>query len=300
MAALPLFIFAPLSFDPERQYFMGAKTNNESVAACQDAKRRLISEDGGPILVAAWESAMFLHFCVPPETLRPEVPRPFELELHDGVACVSLVAVTMSRFRPCRRISPAWFFRHISQQRFLNFRTYVRYSDEPGAFFLWGWLSQPFLIGLPSSLFGLPYSFASVEYQHQVRKNVFSGNVSEAAGSGRFLFRADIPAAFHPCSSGSLDEFALERYTGYYYYRAKRRLFRTWHPPWRQVPVQPQIQDMSLISERFPWFTKAQLAGANFSPGFSEVSLGSPHRLAKRPSPTGQGRRILSAFYELP
>src|SRR5438477_2297 len=103
------------------------------------------------------------------------------------------------------------------------------------------------------------------------------------------VLRAEVP-----------NPFALERYTGYYYRGTQGRLFRAWHPPWQQAPIQPTIQDASLISNRFPWFSEAKFSAANFSPGFSEVWLGRPHRLGKcHPAPK-QARPVLSAFYKMP
>src|SRR5690242_437257 len=107
-------------------------------------KRRLLSVKGDPFLFARWERVVFLHFALEPETLRLQMTSPFELELYNGEAVISIVVVTMRRFRPVRPASiGAWPFALISRQRFLNLRTYVRLDDEPGALFLWGWLSQP-------------------------------------------------------------------------------------------------------------------------------------------------------------
>src|SRR6266566_1531835 len=90
------------------------------------ARRRLLSVKGDPFLIAHWDRVAFLHFLISPHKLRPLVPAPFELELYEGQACVSLVALTMRRFRPFRRSSLlAWLFRPLARQYFLNVRTYV-------------------------------------------------------------------------------------------------------------------------------------------------------------------------------
>ena len=57
------------------------------------ARRRFIASEGRPLLVADWERALFMHFEVPREVLQRHVP--FELDLFEGRAFVSLVAVTM-------------------------------------------------------------------------------------------------------------------------------------------------------------------------------------------------------------
>src|SRR6266700_3159850 len=88
-------------------------------AASDAARRRLLSVGGDPFLLADWERALFMHYAVAPAVLRPYVPEPFELELHEGSACVSVVALTMRRFRACRRAALAWLLRPVAR-RFLN------------------------------------------------------------------------------------------------------------------------------------------------------------------------------------
>ncbi len=276
------------------------------------SRRRLLSIRGDPFLFADWERVLFLHFAVPPELLRPYVQAPLELDLYRDQACVSLVALTMRQFRPCRRASVAWCFRPIASQRFLNLRTYVRCGDEPGALFLRGWLSQPFGWGLPSGLFGLPYTFAACDYQHHPEKGNCRGKVTTAAG--RFAYRSavgpyrldqgvhesDSCSSVLPCEAGSLCEFALERYAGFFYHGNQPRIFRAWHPPWQQMPLEVKIEDRSLITKQFPWFAEAKFIGANFAPGFKRVWLGKRHDLQTVLQHKCPSNRVLSAFYEMP
>src|SRR5436190_19633098 len=147
------------------------------------ARKRLLAVKGDPFLRADWKRVIFMHFAVSPEVLRPYVAEPFELDLYEGQACVSLVALTMSRFRPFRRGSLAgWLFRPISRQSFLNVRTYVRCGDEPGALFLWGWLSKPFGVGLPMGRSGLPCGFCPVKYDHGYEAGILNGIVKTRTG----------------------------------------------------------------------------------------------------------------------
>jgi len=71
------------------------RANGASDSVC-DAKRRLLSVNGDPFVFADWERLVFLHFVIAPELLRPHVPQPFELELHEASAVVSVVAVTIA------------------------------------------------------------------------------------------------------------------------------------------------------------------------------------------------------------
>src|SRR2546427_9994900 len=234
-----------------------AQSRNSALrSAAELAQERLLSVKGDPFLFADWERVVFLHFIVAPELLRRFVPRPFELELYESEACISLVHVTMRRFRPCRPVSLGWLFRPITQQRFLNLRTYVHSGSEPGALFLWGWLSQPFPLRLPSAILGLPYSFASLDYEHDAELSVLHGAVSARNATESFAYRAAIaphpPLA--PCSPGSLAEFAMERYSGFFCRGPEPRVFRAWHPPWLQTPIDATIEDASLVTNKFPSF----------------------------------------------
>jgi len=225
---------------------------------------------------------------------------PFELELYDGRAIISVVAVTMRRFRPVRPATvSAWPFALISRQAFLNLRTYVRLGDEPGALFLWGWLSQPWRVPCPSGMCGLPYAFATLRCEHLHETGEVSGRATAPMVPGRFAYRAgvDARATFVRCGSGTVGEFALERYTGFFFRGKKRCFFRAWHPPWLQVPIAAEIEDRSLLDTAFPWFKGARLIGASYAPGFDCVWLGKAHQLATLPRIRHRG---LSTFFEMP
>src|SRR5207302_132766 len=79
-------------------------------------KQRLLTGEGDPFLFADWERIVFLHFLIEPGLLLTHVPPPLELELYDGQACVSLVALTMRRFRSPRASSFAALLRLLTQQ----------------------------------------------------------------------------------------------------------------------------------------------------------------------------------------
>jgi uncharacterized protein YqjF (DUF2071 family) len=258
----------------------------------------LISGKGDPFLYADWERVVFLHYTIAPEFVRANVPASLELELFEGKACLSVVAVTMRRFRPICWNSPGWALRPIGKQSFLNFRTYVRHYDEPGALFLRGWLSRPMHLPLPSGMIGLPYSFAGVDFDHAPEEGVLCGSVRDTLNQESFRYRAAIADAanFNVCQRGSCAEFAMERYTGFFSRNDCQYVFRAWHPPWLQVPINLKIEDDSLVRKAFPWFEHAMFVGASFAPGFERVALGRAHRL---PSFGGTHHR-LSAFYEMP
>src|SRR6266446_6024690 len=100
-------------------------------------KRRLLSVKGEPLVFAEWYRVMFLHYEVEPSVVCAQLPPPFGLELHRGKAIVSLVALTMRRFR-ANPVAPFWaqLFAAVSEQRFLNLRTYAPGFDNV-------WIGRP-------------------------------------------------------------------------------------------------------------------------------------------------------------
>jgi Uncharacterized conserved protein len=272
-------------------------TENATSAESDAAQQRLLSVRGDPFLFADWERILFLHFAIAPELLRPLIPPPLELDLYEGQAYLSLVAVTMRNFRP-GPLSFTWAFRLIRCQRFLNVRTYVHHRGEPGAFFLWGWLSRPLPLPLPT--FDLPCAFAKIDYQHDYESGTLRGDVK--AGDCDFSYRAaiDPQGTFHPCNPGSLSEFAMERYSGFFARGNRARMFRAWHLPWLQASADVSINENRLLTTKFSWFKEARLVGADFAPGFKRVSLGRVHSLKRIIRQTRMRRHGASAFYEMP
>jgi hypothetical protein len=239
----------------------------------------LLSVRGEPLLLADWLRAVFVHYEVPAAALRREVP--FELDLREGKAYVSLVAFTMRGMRPCRggRLG-AWLFKPIATNDYLNVRTYVRHDGEPGIYFLSEWMNNRFSVRLGPLAFGLPYRFGEMNYRHRHETGILNGEVCEKIGGGSFVYEARlIEPAFVPCPAGSLDEFLLERYTAFTAHKKKRRLFRIWHQPWAQQEIQVSVFDNRLLSRVWPWLADARLADGNFSPGARDIWMGRPHRI---------------------
>ena len=244
-----------------------------------DAGRaRLLSVRGEPLFFAGWERALFFHYEIEPAILQRELP--FELDLRDGKAFVSLVAFTMRDMKP--RLGGrlgAWIFKPIATHSFLNARTYVKYAGEPGICFLTEWLSSRLSVALGPPVYGLPYRFAKINYHHAHEENIFHGGVKASGKSGQFSYEARLAreVKFRPCEAGSREEFLLERYTAFNWRGKVRRFFRVWHPPWPQMPAQVSVRYDSLLTATFPWFENARLVGANYSPGFHKVWMGRAH-----------------------
>lgn len=248
-------------------------------AASEVARARLLSLKGEPLLLADWVGVVFIHYEVPAAELQFHVP--FEIDLFNGKAVVSLVAFTMKRMRPFRGGNfTAWLLKPIARNDFLNLRTYVRHNGEPGIYFMTEWMNNPFSIRLGPITFGLPYNFGVLKYQNGNETGVLRGAVCEKANGPSFAYEAElIRTELTPCSANSLDEFLLERYTAFTSHGVKRRFFRIWHPPWRQQRIEISVIDSGLLVTKWPWFKEARLMGGNYSPGATDVWMGRPHRI---------------------
>jgi uncharacterized protein YqjF (DUF2071 family) len=240
------------------------------------AKRRMLAKAGEPLFLARWDRAVFIHYEADPLLLQRQIP--FPLDLHDGRAFVSIVAFTLLRMRP--RLGGRfgeWLFKPIASHEFLNVRTYVRHAREPGIFFLAEWLSNPLSVRLGPRTFGLPYQFGQLRYAHAHENGEIFGTVT--ANKGRLEYRAAIAdTSLDPSEAGSLTEFLLERYTAFTCQRRRRRLFRVWHEPWQQKPIEINVAADDLLASTGRWWRSAECVGANYSPGV-EVWMGRPHRV---------------------
>lgn len=229
---------------------------------------------GEPIFYARWDRAVFIHYAADPVVLQRDVP--FELDLRDGRAFVSIVAFTLSRMRP--RIGGGfgeWLFKPIATHEFLNVRTYVRHRGEPGIYFLAEWLSNPLSVRLGPRTFGLPYRFGRLGYEHA--PDAVRGTV--VAPEGQLVYEGEVRGAdFAVSEAESLNEFILERYTAFTYRRKRSRFFRVWHSPWAQAPAEIEVTADTLMASSGLWWKTGERVGANYSPG-AEVWMGRPHRI---------------------
>jgi uncharacterized protein YqjF (DUF2071 family) len=241
-----------------------------------DSARERLERDGGAIALTDWRSVIFLHFAVPPEILQPSVP--FPLDLHGGMAYVSIVSFDQRSFRLPMGGPLAHVIHFIGSNLFCNVRTYVQVGEEPGIFFLTEWVPNP-LGAVAAPIYpGLRYRLARLQYEMEgrtVRRTVF-------AQQGQMTLEAEIPRP-RSCSRsepGSVAHFCLERYTAFARSPFGDTRFHIWHHPWDQTETQAALTDDRLLA-RFPWYPSAEPAGAQYSPGITGVRIALPRLLER-------------------
>ena len=257
------------------------------------ALERMVKLERTPLFYCDWLSALFIHFEIDPAVLQPHVP--FTLDCRDGRGYVSLVAFTMTRLRPVfGGRTGAWLCAPIAEHGFLNVRTYVVQNDEPGIYFITEWLPNALSVLLGPLVFGLPYSYGDLEYNHE--GGTFRDRVTPFRGRDCLRYSGSVQtnAELQPCRAGTLDEFLLERYTAYTRRGRTPLFFRIWHQPWPQARAQITLEETSLLAKACPWFERARQIGANFSTGARDVWVGFPRRVrqAQKGEDHGQQSRF--------
>ncbi len=240
----------------------------------------MLSVWGEPLLIADLERVLFIHYEVDPELLQRAVP--YELDLFQGRAFVSLVAFTMRgmRFRWGGKITRL-LSKPVASNPFLNVRTYVRSEGEPSIHFMREWLPNRFAVLCGPLTYSLPYRHGHLCYEHVHDFGRLTGTV-ETAG-GHLIYEAVTKSGpVSLCREGSLDEFLIERYTAYTAMRGILRFFRVWHESWPLLDVE-MIRLENKLSHLAPggvdWGPGAELVGASYSPGLQRVWMGRPHRV---------------------
>ena len=175
-----------------------------------------------------WHDLLFAHWPLPPERLRPLVPRELELDLRDGSTWVAVTPFWMSGVRG--RFSPPLPFLYKFCE--LNVRTYVRYNGVPGVyFFSLDAASFPAVLGARIT-YRLPYFHAAMLIRS-------TGESFEYTSTRLQMPRpADFHARYAPTSpprvreKDSLEYFLTERYCLYTVHQSKVRRAYIHHGPW--------------------------------------------------------------------
>jgi len=240
----------------------------------QQQRRQFVERENGLYLAADWVSPVFLHYRVKPGRLREYVP--FELDLFDGLAWVTLVAFTLQRFRPSvGGVLGRILFHPFREQRFLNVRTYVKHGERRGIQFLAEWISDWCNSKLGPLIYSLPYRYGRLEY-HEERRSL-RGLVGDH--TGEFVYRGCATRDSGRCAAGSRDAFLLERYHAFNSGGRTKRWFRVWHEPWLQSAAEIEVKSDALLCRAFPWWRDAEYFGAHHSPGAFGVLMGRPRRV---------------------
>ena len=187
-----------------------------------------------------WHDLLFMHWRIPPQSLRPLIPLSLELDNFEGSAWLGIVPFRMTgvRLRGTPNIPGLSAFPE------LNVRTYVNVGGKPGVWFFSLDAANAIAVAAARAWFHLPYFRArmsleargdQIHYQsHRTHSNAPAADLRvEYEPTGR-IFQAQ---------PGTLEHFLTERYC--LYAAAGEKIYRgeIHHPPW---PLQPARADIVL------------------------------------------------------
>jgi uncharacterized protein YqjF (DUF2071 family) len=235
--------------------------------------------DCTPLFKADWLWPVFIHFKVDPHALQSHVP--FELDLFDDDAYVSLVAFTQARLRP------AGFGRTgellsapLACHEFLNLRTYVRHGNAVGIYFISEWIPNRLAVLIGPRLYGLPYRLGKLRYCRNVKDRRVLGSVSAAREVLAYRGEYELEEDFEPARD-SRSVFLVERYIAWTSCNGVARRFDVAHDPWRVATAHVERVERSLLDRFAPWLGNTTVACAHVSPGAYDVSISAPQTIVK-------------------
>lgn len=196
----------------------------------------------GPVGFQRWRDLLFVHWPLPPASIRPLVPAGLALDLFEGQAWVTLIPFLIAESRPVG-LPRALGMRLLET----NLRTYVRGpDDQPGVYF-WSLEASSLLAVLGARLlYGLPYFPAAMAMRKDgARVDYWSRR--RVGGPARLAVTWTIGAAQGTATAGTRDHFLVERYL--LYVARGRRLYhaRVRHQPYPLHHARVETLDESLL-----------------------------------------------------
>ncbi len=158
------------------------------------------------IWLQRWDEVLFLHFPMRAARLREHLPPALTIDTFDGEAWISYVLFRLT-------LRPGWlpYVAGFSSLLELNVRTYVRYCDQPGIYFLRMYADNRLAVFASRLLTPLCYEWATMSASRCEDIRRVTCRPHDAAGSLEVEFSAD-ESKLAPAASDSLDAWLLERY----------------------------------------------------------------------------------------
>ena len=225
-------------------------------------------------LTAKWEDLLLANYTVDPACLENLIPPGTELDTHEGVCYVSLVAFI---FRKTRVIGlPVPF--HLNFEE-VNLRFYIRPVSDPGqraVAFIREIVPSRVIPLISNTLFKEHY--VSMRMTHEIGYPYATyrwGKSLEHRISAQIHADAEIPAP------GSINEFITEHYHGYTAHPAGTLHYRVEHPQWQVAEVTDYEIDVDFSScygSEFAFLNQQKPANVCYTAG-SAVSVSFPSQL---------------------
>lgn len=161
-----------------------------------------------------------MHWEVDPQLLRPYIPQEFSLDLFEGKAWISIVAFSMQNIRV--RNAPS--FPLISNFGEINVRTYIKYKNQAGVYFLSMEAEKMFSAFLSKKLSDLPYEHAQMSLKPSVYQSINKKKNNYFKVSFEALDKIEQPS--------KIDLWLTERYALFHKFNQEILTYQVHHAPW--------------------------------------------------------------------
>lgn len=189
------------------------------------------------VMTQTWHDLLFAHWPVSVARLRPLVPDPLAIDLHEGQAWVGLVSFRMTNVG-LRSAPPLPFLSAFPE---LNLRTYVSAHGRAGVYFFSLDAGSAIAAAAARLLLRLPYFPAAMRVERSGEEVRYESRRT-ASPPAEFAARYAPAGPVFNAASGSLEHFLTERY-GLFAMNHVGRPYRLdiHHPPW---PLQAAVADI--------------------------------------------------------
>jgi uncharacterized protein YqjF (DUF2071 family) len=196
------------------------------------------------IMVQKWHDLLFAHWPLPPQQIRPLVPKELELDLRDGHAWVGVIPFWMSGIRA--RGTPA--VPRLSTTPELNVRTYVTCRGIPGVYFWSLDCASRLAVWGARTFYHLPYFNAVMSVQNAGESFSYSCRRLDHPQPAEFRgsYRPTSPPRAR--DKTTLEHFFTERYCLYSLRRGKVLRAYIHHLPWPLQDAEAEIELNTMAS----------------------------------------------------
>jgi uncharacterized protein len=206
----------------------------QRAALCETAHRPWPLPSSRWLMGQTWYDLLFAHWAVAPESLRPLVPRPLELDVRDGCAWLGITPFRIGGLRLRGTPPLPW----LSSFPELNVRTYATHRGQPGIYFFSLDAARRAAVAAARRSYRLPYFHARMTAcRHATTIAYGSTRIDSSGPSVVFRARYGPTGRRLPVQAGSLERWLSERYCLYVVDEHGRPLRGDiHHSPW---PLQP-------------------------------------------------------------
>jgi uncharacterized protein len=165
-----------------------------------------------PVMFQRWHDLLFMHWPVPVDILRPQIPSALEIDTFEGRAWLAVVPFRMSHIHPRGLFPVPW----LSAFPELNVRTYVTKDGKPGVWFFSLDAANPVAVSIARNWFKLPYFNAEMKCAEKGKDIYYSSHrTHKNAPSCAFIAEYKPVANVVIPKVGSLEYFLTARYCLY-------------------------------------------------------------------------------------